>query len=373
MSKNMAAWLPAKFERLKVGEAPVPTPGPDEIVVRNHAVAINPVDWLKQHTGDMMLAWIKYPAVLGTDVAGEVVEAGARVRRFRPGDRLVAHALGLTRSNTRPAEGAFQLYTIVQERMAAPIPPSMDYASAAVLPLGISTAASALFQRDYLGLQAPRLQPADAGETVLIWGGSSSVGGNAIQLAVAAGYRVITTASPRNFDYVKRLGANQVFDYNSVTVRRDIKHSLRGAKLAGALALGAKSAAACIDIAASSKGKRFVAFGTYPSPFEALPDRLGRWEMITRVAPATLAFGFGLALKARLGGVKTKAVWGSSLKDNEVSGLIYGDFLPRALAANVYVAAPSARVVGAGLEAIQSALDLQKKGVSAEKLVVTLV
>ncbi len=90
------------------------------------------------------------------------------------------------------------------------------------------------------------------------------------------------------------------------------------------------------------------------------------------MAPATLAFNVALALKARLGGVKTKSVWGSSLKDNEVSGQIYGDFLPRALAANAYLAAPSARVVGAGLEAIQSALDLQKKGVSAEKLVVTL-
>jgi len=372
MPKNFAAWLPEKFERLKVGEASYPTPGAGEIVVRNRAIAINPVDWLKQHTGDMMLAWIKYPAVLGTDVAGDVVEVGAKVTRFRPGDRLVAHALGLTKSNTRPAEGAFQLYTVIQERMAAPIPSSMDYASASVLPLGVSTAASALFQRDYLGLQAPRLQPADTGETVLIWGGSSSVGSNAIQLAVAAGHRVITTASPRNFGYVSQLGAHQVFDYNSRTVRRDIKQALKGATFAGALALGAKSAAACIEIAASSKGKRFVAFGTYPSPFESLPDRLGPWEMITRVAPATLLFSMGLALKARLGGVKTKAVWGSSLKDNEVSGQIYGDFLPRALAANAYVAAPPARVVGDGLEAIQSALDLQKKGVSAEKLVVTL-
>jgi NADPH:quinone reductase-like Zn-dependent oxidoreductase len=372
MPKNMAAWLPAKFERLKVGEAALPTPGADEIVVLNHAVAINPVDWLKQDTGDMMLGWIKYPAVLGTDVAGEVVEVGASVTRFRPGDRLVAHALGLTRSNTRPAEGAFQLYTIIKEHMAAPIPSSMDYVSAAVLPLGISTAASALFQRDFLGLQAPRLQPVDTGETVLIWGGSSSVGSNAIQLAVAAGYRVITTASPRNFDYVMKLGAHQVFDYNSRTVRHDIKRALKRAKFAGALALGSKSAVACIDIAASSKGKRFVAFGTYPSPFEALPDRIGAWEMITRVAPATLAFNMSLALKAQLGGVKTKSVWGSSPKDNEVSGQIYGDFLPKALAANAYLAAPPARVVGAGLDAIQPALDLQKKGVSAEKLVVTL-
>jgi hypothetical protein len=218
----------------------------------------------------------------------------------------------------------------------------------------------------YLGLQAPRLHTADTGETVLIWGGSSSVGSNAIQLAVAAGYCVITTASPRNFDYVTRLGANQVFDYNCPTVRRGIKHALKGATFAGALALGARSAAACIDIAASSNGKRFVVFGTYPSPLEALPDRVGKWGLITKVVPATLAFNLALALKAQLSGVRTKAIWGSSLKDNEVSGQIYGDFLPRALAAKAYYAAPPARVVGVGLEAIHSALDLQKKGVCGE-------
>ena len=372
MPNNIAAWLPAKFERLEVGPAPYATPADDEIVVRNHAVAVNPVDWLKQHTGDMMLGWIKYPAVLGTDVAGEVVEVGAKVTRFRPGDRLLAHALGLTKSNTRPAEGAFQLYTIVKQHMASPIPPSLSYAAAAALPLGISTAASGLFQEDYLGLRPPALRGERNGEVVLIWGGSSSVGGNAIQLAAAAGYRVITTASPRNFDYVKRLGASLVFDYRGQSVRRDIVDAIGGAKFVGALALGAHSAAACIDIAAACRGHRFVALGTYPSPFETLPERIGGWELMTRVAPATLAYTLALGVKARLGRVTTKAVWGSSLKDNAVSGQIYGDFLPKALAAGTYVAAPPARIVGSGLEMIQTALDLQKKGVSAEKLVVTL-
>ena len=372
MPSNSAAWLPAKFERLEVRAAPYTQPGDREILVRNRAVAINPVDWLKQRTGDMMLNWIQYPAVLGTDVAGDVVEVGAKVTRFRLGDRLLAHALGLTKSNTRPAEGAFQLYTIVQEHMASPIPPSMSYEAAATLPLGVSTAASALFQPDYLSLRPPIFWREKTSETVLIWGGSSSVGSCAIQMAIAAGYRVIATASPRNFEFVKQLGASEAFDYRSPSVRREIVEAVGKEKFAGALALGAHSAAPCIDIAAACQGHRFVAFGTYPSPFETLPERIGRWELITRVAPASLAYTLRLGLKARLRGVTTRAVWGSSLKDNAVSGQIYGDFLPKALSAGTFVPAPPAHAVGSGLDMIQTALDLQMKGVSAEKLVVTL-
>ncbi len=89
--------------------------------------------------------------------------------------------------------------------MAAPIPHTMSYEAAAVLPLALSTG---LFQTDQLALQYPSATPKPTGQTVLVWGGSTSVGSNAIQLAVAAGYEVITTSSPRNFDYVTKLGGN---------------------------------------------------------------------------------------------------------------------------------------------------------------------
>jgi NADPH:quinone reductase-like Zn-dependent oxidoreductase len=71
------------------------------------------------------------------------------------------------------------------------------------------------------------------------------MGSNAIQLAVAAGYDVITTASPRNFEYVQRLGARQAFDYRSSTVVADIIAALRRRRLAGAIAIGTGSAAPC--------------------------------------------------------------------------------------------------------------------------------
>ena len=95
-----------------------------------------------------------------------------------------------------------------------------------MLPLAVSTAACGLFQADQLSLAHPSAKPEPAGRTLLVWGGSSSVGSNAIQLAVAAGYEVIATASPRNFGYVTNLGASRVFDYNSPEVVADIVAAL---------------------------------------------------------------------------------------------------------------------------------------------------
>jgi NADPH:quinone reductase-like Zn-dependent oxidoreductase len=105
----------------------------------------------------------------------------------------------------------------------------------------------------------PTASPQPTGQTLLVWGGSTSVGSNAIQLALAAGYEVITTASPKNFDYVRRLGATKVFDYRSKTVVEDVIGALRNKQSAGAIAIGDNSTEACIDILAASKGKKFVA------------------------------------------------------------------------------------------------------------------
>ena len=191
--------------------------------------------------------------MVGSDVAGEVVEVGGGVTRFRVGDRVVGFAAGSDKQRNRAAEGAFQDYVVLLAHMASPIPDAMAFEDAAVLPLGLSTAACGLFQKDFLAMNAPSAAPRPTGKTLLVWGGSTSVGSNAIQLAVAAGYDVITTASPRNFDYVKRLGAREAFDYRSKTVVADIVARLRGREVAGALAIGAGSAAACIDFSAPAR------------------------------------------------------------------------------------------------------------------------
>jgi NADPH:quinone reductase-like Zn-dependent oxidoreductase len=372
MPENAAAWLPRKQAKLEVGPAPYSSPLENEIVVKNGAVAINPVDWVKQLIGDLMFTWIKYPAILGCDVAGQVVEVGPGVTRFKVGDRVVGQALGTSQARTGPAEGGFQLYTVLVDHMASPIPDSMSYEAASVLPLAISTAACGLFQKDHLALQYPSLTPTPTGETLIVWGGSTSVGSNAIQLAVAAGYEVITTASPRNFDYVKRLGASQAFDYNSKTVAKDIIKACKGRTLAGAIAIGTGSAGPCMDIVGACKGRKFVSTASPPVAIEGFPEGASMGPRLALFLLGMMGGGASLALKAAMGGVRTKFIFGDTLADNEVGPMIYRDFLPGALAAGRYVAAPDPMVVGKGLEFVQGGVDAQRKGVSAKKVVVAL-
>jgi NADPH:quinone reductase-like Zn-dependent oxidoreductase len=373
MPSNMAVVLPAKNGKLEIRSAPYTPPRDNEIVVRNHAVAINPVDWAIPIIGDRIFPWIKYPMVLGIDCAGEVVQIGKSVSRFKIGDRVLGHAVGQDENRNNPAEGAFQLYTVLLAHMAAPIPTALAYENAAVLPLGLSTAACGLFQKDFLALQYPGPSPKPTGKTLLVWGGSTSVGSNAIQLAVAAGYEVIATCSPRNFDYVKKLGAAHAFDYNSKTVVEDVIKAFGGKTIAGALAIGAGSSERCLDVVAGSKGYKFVALAS-PSAISlsALPDRVGLGALLFQLAIPMARSNLVMAIKSRRTGVRTKFIYGGSLKDNEVGPMIYEDFLPGSLAAGRYVAAPDPTVVGQGLEAVQTAFAVQRKGVSATKVVVSL-
>ncbi len=331
----------AKANPLEVKLAPYPSLSENEILIKNGAVAINPIDWGIQAMGDDLFTWIKYPCVLGSDVAGEVVEIGSAISRFKVGDRVLGHAVGLVNNN--PSQRAFQTYTVLPAHMASLIPSTLSYESAAVLPLGLSTAACGLFQKHYLALQYPTVPPEPTGKTLLVWGGATSVGSNAIQLAVAAGYEVITTASPKNFEYVKKLGASQVFDYNSKTIVDELVHAFTGQTTAGVfLSVGAPGVfEACADTLLKTEGDKFIAACMHPP--KEVPD-----------------------------GISTKFIFASDLKDNEVSKVVYVDFLGKALAKGTYIAAPEPEVVGKGLEYIQAALDVQKKGMSAKKVVVSL-
>ncbi len=122
MPTNTAAWLVAKQAKLEVKPAPYMHPRENEIVVKNHAVAINPLDWINQIAGNIVSRWIKYPFVLGKDLAGEVVEVGNAITRFKVGDRVLGHAVGTDKNPNTSAESAFQIYTVLLAHMAAPIP-----------------------------------------------------------------------------------------------------------------------------------------------------------------------------------------------------------------------------------------------------------
>jgi NADPH:quinone reductase-like Zn-dependent oxidoreductase len=227
------------------------------------------------------------------------------------------------------------------------------------LPLALSTAAVGLFQKDQLALKYPTVPPKPNGEALLIWSGSSSVGRNAIQLATTAGYEVFTTASPKNFEYVKRLGAVQAFDYRSPTVIKDIVNALKNKTLVGAMAIDNGSADACISVLEKTKGGKFVALASVPVP-EKFPDTPSALAIVSIMA-SVVRWQLGLFIKTRTKGITTKFILGDSLQNNEVSKVVYEDFLPRALAEGKYVAAPEPIVVGHGLEYIQEGLMFRRK------------
>ena len=366
---NKAAWLIGKqVFPLSVYDAPYTQPGTNEIVVKSAAVAINPVEAMKQAMGDNMMPWVKYPFVLGHDVAGEVVEVGSGVSRFQVGDRVLGDAVGLDERSNRSCEGAFQEYVVLRENLVSPIPDSLSYEHACVLPLTLSTAACALYSKDLLSLNLPTLKPLKTSEVVLIWGGSTSVGCNAIQLAVASGYEVITTASPKNFNLVKDLGATHVFDYHKLAAIQEIIDLLKGKILAGTVAIGDGSMEACIKIVAVSSGTKFIAQASLPMPSQIPPTGLNLVSFILRF----LWFKASTFMKCKVKGIDYKFIWGDDVMENKVGRAIYEDFLPSALAKGKYMCAPKPIVVGTGLEHIQEALDRIKKGVSAQKLVVLI-
>jgi NADPH:quinone reductase-like Zn-dependent oxidoreductase len=291
MPANTAAWSVSPRARLEVGPAPYTPPSEGEVVIRSRAVAINPVDWALASLpfiSKQVAPWMKRPAVLGEDVAGEIAEVGAGVSRFKLGDRVVAFAAGGNQNRNRAAEGAFQTYVVALAHMASPIPDSLSFEDAAVLPLGLSTAACGLFQKDFLALRHPSADARPTGKTLLIWGGSTSVGCNAIQLAANAGYEVFTTASPHNANYLMSLGAAQVFDYPRKGVVEEIVKAFQGRTIAGALAIATGSTGPCLDIVRRSEGDKFVAVAGGPisltdvgasgaSSYGAAPWSITRW------------------------------------------------------------------------------------------------
>ena len=347
-NENEALWLDSPLAGFRVGPAPYPRPGRGEIVVAVRAVAVNPVDTVSGIARRFVYPWLRYPVILGTDVAGDVVEIGADVTRFLIGDRVVGLATGQERFRNSHAYGAFQRFVILEAQLSTPIPPAMAATDAVVLPLGAATAAAGLFQPDHLHLVLPSSSAPQRDETVLVWGGSTSVGSNAIQLARNAGYRVVATASPGNHDYVRSLGAEDAFDYRDPDIVRQLVRALGGHRLAGTVAIGAGSLAKAISIARRADGTRRVA-SAYPSPATTVRK-----------------------LAARPFGSQVSAIWGGTPAQNEIGPAVFADFLPAALADGRYQPAPAADIAGSGLAAVPEALDALRVGVSARKLVVAI-
>lgn len=346
--ENTALWLAKRGGPMEVGPAPYTSPAAGEVVVRVHALGLNIVDAIPGFAYRFVLPWLTFPAVVGGDVAGEIVEVGPDVARLSVGQRVLGMAAGSEQDRNRAAEGAFQNYVVLLEQLVSPIPDSMPFEDAAVLPLQLSTAATGLFQQDHLALAFPTRNAPARDETVVVWGGSTGVGSNAIQLVRNAGYRVVATSSPHNFDYLRSLGADGVVDRSSATAVADLVLAIGDSPLAGTIAIGRGSLPPAVAVAARVPGSRRVV--------SAQPETLTRLR----------------GPRSRRRGVQVSGIWGGTLKDNEVGPAIYRDFLPGALASGAYRAAPTPTIAGDGLAAIPAGLTRLRGGLSAAKLVVTI-
>ncbi|MGJ0390889.1 zinc-binding alcohol dehydrogenase family protein [Microbacterium sp. CGR1] len=372
MNDNTAAWIDSPYADLVVRDAPMPRIDPGQLLVEVRAVAVNPLDAIIQSNGAVMYGWLHYPVILGEDVAGTVVGVGAEVADFSVGDRIVAYAIGLEKGRDAIAESGFQAYVAVDAGLAAALPDAMAFEDAVVLPLAVSTAAAGLFESEQLDLSYASLgNPEPRDEIVVVWGGATAVGGNAIQLARAAGYRVITTASVRNHDRMSQLGAEAAFDYRDPEVVDRIVEAVNGAVVAGVLAVAVGSAEPCLRIARAIGATR-IAMASPPVSFYEQPRRRGfslsRMRLFLRLGTRTAM----LQLRSRARGIRASFIWGSAIATSPVGPAVWGDYLGAALESGRHRAYPTARIVGEGLPAVQRAIDTLRVGVSAQKLVVTL-
>ncbi|QBJ89791.1 NADP-dependent oxidoreductase [Streptomyces seoulensis] len=191
-------------EVLEYGEVPEPKVGPDEVLVRVRAAAVNPVDWkCREGYLDPILNTV-FPVVTGWDVSGVVVRPGASVVEYAEGDEV----MGYVREDLLSL-GTFAEYIAAPVRTLAHKPAALSFEEAAGLPLAGLTAYQVLVQILKVG----------RGDTVLIHAAAGGVGSLGVQIAAHLGARVIGTASERNHAFVRSLGGEPV-DYGEGLAER---------------------------------------------------------------------------------------------------------------------------------------------------------
>ncbi|KAK0716290.1 putative quinone oxidoreductase [Lasiosphaeris hirsuta] len=341
---NQAAWLHKAGTELQVGDAPLPTAGPDEIVIRNAAIAINPVDCHMQKAGVFVQQW---PAIFGCDVAGIVYEVGSNITRFNVGDHVIGHTINLI--SGRPKDGAFALFTTVPANKAAILPATISFTDGVVVPFALEAAICALSVTEpgtalpgvstpALGLPYPSLEPVPSGKVIVVNGASSSVGSMVTQLATAGGIMVIGVTSARNAELARTCGAAEVFDYRDSSFVEKVVKAVVNSKL---------EFVGVVDSVSTGE--------TYPNDLLILKKLSGGHLSCTHPPPTE---------------VPENVKAGMIFAVNDVATPVWEDYVTKALQAGKLKCLPPPTVIGRGLEYIHGALEKCEAGVSAAKLVV---
>eukprot|EP01116_Phalansterium_solitarium_P002749 TRINITY_DN12982_c0_g1_i1.p2 TRINITY_DN12982_c0_g1~~TRINITY_DN12982_c0_g1_i1.p2 ORF type:complete len:328 (-),score=71.33 TRINITY_DN12982_c0_g1_i1:76-1059(-) len=202
MATHSAVQILEKGGEPTVVSSAIPTLGPKDVLIRTFFVGMNPLDAKNALHG---LYVEKYPYELGKEGAGVVHAVGAEVTKFAPGSQVFGAVSG------RNQPGVFAEHFILQEDFTFDKPSHLSWQQVAGFTLAARTA--------FAGLRELQIEPAleqqpDNGQWLLVWGGATTVGFYAIQLARRAGYRIIATASPKNHGLVRALGADVIVDYH---------------------------------------------------------------------------------------------------------------------------------------------------------------
>lgn len=168
----------------------------NQVLVEVHAASVNPFDWKLRDGVYKDSMSVNFPAILGGDLAGVVVEAGGSTTGFKKGDEVFGQANAV-------GQGSFAEFSAVNSSQLSMKPKSVDFVTAAALPLTGAAAYQALVETIKLG----------PSQKILIHGGAGGIGLVAVQLAKHIGAYVAATVSSRDMGYVKALGADEVLDY----------------------------------------------------------------------------------------------------------------------------------------------------------------
>lgn len=176
-------------EKLIYRESPMPECGGNEVLVKVKATSVNPIDYKLRSGAAKARMPLDFPAILGRDLSGEVIETGRNVTGFRKGQRVMALA-----------NGTYAEYTVAKADVVAPIPEALTFEQAAALPL-VTTTGAQLIER--------AVKPT-AGQTVLVTGALGSVGRTAVHVAKKHGTRVLAGVRALEKQQASQLGADGV-------------------------------------------------------------------------------------------------------------------------------------------------------------------
>lgn len=263
---------------IQIDDVPLPSPDPDQVLVRVAAAGVGPWDALIR--GQESVVKVALPFTLGSDLSGIVESVGSDVQHFRAGDAVYGA--------TNPQFiGAYSEYALVSARMIAKKPKRLNFQEAASAPVVAVTAWQMLF--DYADAQS--------GQSVLIHGAAGSVGAYAVQLARQAGLHIFATASSGDLPFVQSLGAETGIDYKAarfeevlpqVDIVLDLvggetrDRSFRVVKPAGIVVSVVSNAAPPADAPASVRSVFFLVDVT-TQRLEELTDLFDRGELKPRV------------------------------------------------------------------------------------------